>query len=47
MKVTAEMDLKPFINEAKEVTQAWNEFIEKLEQIQKKYEEDIKNDKSN
>lgn len=47
MKVTAEMDLRVFIDEAKEVTQAWNEFIEKLEQIQQKYEEVEENDKSN
>lgn len=38
-EITAEMNLETIIAESKEVAQALNEFVENLEQIQKKYEE--------
>ena len=39
-EITAEMNLEKFIEEAREVAQALNEFAEKLEQIEKKYDEE-------
>lgn len=44
-KITAEMNLKKIINESREVAQAFNEFANNLEQIEKKYaesQEDLK-----
>lgn len=38
-EITAEMNLKNIIAESREVAQALNEFADKLEQIEKKYEE--------
>jgi hypothetical protein len=38
-KITAEMNLKTLIDEAKEVARALNEFAENLERIEKKYAE--------
>ena len=38
-EITAEMNLKKIIAEAKEVAQALNEFADNLEQIEKKYAE--------
>lgn len=36
-KITAELNLKKIIAELKEVTQALNEFTDKLEQIEKEH----------
>jgi hypothetical protein len=36
-EITAEFKIKPFISEVKEVIQALNEFVDKLEQIDLKY----------
>lgn len=36
-EITAEMKLKQFIAESREVAQALNEFADNLEQIEKKY----------
>lgn len=36
--ITATMDLKNFISEAKEVARAINEFIDELERIESRYE---------
>lgn len=41
-EITAEINLKKIITELKEVTQALNEFINNLEQIEKKYTESQK-----
>lgn len=38
-KITARMHLKNIISESREVAQALNEFADKLEQIEKKYNE--------
>jgi len=38
-KITAEMNLKKIIDESREVAQAFNEFADNLEQIEKKYVE--------
>lgn len=38
-EITAEMNLKKIIAEAREVAQALNEFADNLEQIEKKYAE--------
>ncbi len=38
-EITAEMNLKKIIAEAKEVAQALNEFADNLERIEKKYTE--------
>ena len=38
-ELTAEMNLKKVIDEAKEVAQALNEFANNLERIEKKYSE--------
>lgn len=38
-EITAEMNLKKIIAESREVSQALNEFADKLEQIEKKYTE--------
>ena len=38
-EITAEMHLKNIISESREVSQALNEFSDKLEQIEKKYTE--------
>ena len=38
-EITAEMNLKKIIAEAREVAQALNEFAENLERIEKKYTE--------
>ena len=38
-EIKAEMNLKKFIAESREVAQALNEFADKLEQIEKKYAE--------
>lgn len=37
-EITAEMNLKKIITELKEVAQSLNEFVDNLEQIEKKYE---------
>ena len=38
-EITAEMNLKKIIAELREVEQALNEFVDNLEQIEKKYAE--------
>lgn len=38
-EVTAKMNLKPFIDESREIAQAFTEFADNLEQIEKKYAE--------
>jgi hypothetical protein len=38
-KITAEMNLKNIIAESREVAQAWNEFADNLERIEKKHAE--------
>ena len=38
-EITAEMNLKKIIAESREVAQAFNEFADNLEQIEKKYAE--------
>ena len=43
-KITAEMNLKKIIAESREVSQALNEFSDNLEQIEKKYRENNKED---
>lgn len=39
-QIAAEMNLQKFIDEAREVAQALNEFADNLERIQKKYDEE-------
>lgn len=39
-EITAEMNLKNLIFEAREVAQAMNDFADNLERIEEKYEED-------
>lgn len=36
-KITAEMNLKDFIAQTREIAQAMNEFADNIEQIEKKY----------
>ena len=38
-KITVELNLKKIIAESREVVQALNEFVDNLEQIEKKYAE--------
>jgi len=38
-EITAEMNLEKIIAEAREVAQAFNEFADNMEQIEKKYAE--------
>ena len=38
-EITADLNLKKIISESKEVAQAWNEFADNLERIEKKYAE--------
>ena len=44
-EITAEMNLKPLIAEAKEVIQALTEFADALERIEEKYADTDKADK--
>lgn len=44
-EVTAELNLKKIITESREVAQAFNEFADNLEKIEKKYSESQENDK--
>jgi hypothetical protein len=46
-EITAEMHLKKFIDETREVAQALNEFADNLEQIEKKYAEPQESEKIN
>ena len=39
-EITAELNLKKIISESREVAQAFNEFADELERIEKKYEDD-------
>ena len=39
-QIAAEMNLQKFIDEAREVAQALNEFADNLERIQEKYDEE-------
>lgn len=40
-EITAEMNLEKIIAESREVSQALNEFADKLEQIEKKYADKV------
>lgn len=37
-KITPELNLKKIITESRELAETWNEFVDNLEQIEKKYE---------
>ena len=46
-KITAEMNLKKFIAESREIAQALNKFADNLEWIEKKYAEPQESEKIN